>query len=99
MVIIVSILFPPESSPEVGKRLLQLPPVPSYITMRGPYLNPEVGLGIKVINLFEFDRTKTTEAMEYVVNRVATYIGVPGFTYNVALWSEAGEALKLIGLA
>ena len=98
MVIIVTVSFPPESSTEVGKRMLKLPPLPTFMAMKGPFLNPEVSSGIKVITLFEYDQTKTGEAMESVANRYAQYIGVPGLTYNVALWFEAKEALKMIGL-
>ena len=99
MVIIAFNSFPPESSTEVGKRLMQLPPVPPFMTLKGPFLISEVGTGIKSIVLFEFDQTKTGEAMEYVTNRCMKYIGVPGLTYNVAIWLEAKEALKMIGLA
>jgi len=99
MIIVGSLLFPPESSTEVGKCLLKLPPPPPFVTPKGPFLVPELGSGIKAINLFEFDQNKTAEAMEYVANRYAQYMGVPGLTYNVALWFEAKEALKMIGLA
>ena len=98
MVIITFNAFPLESSTEVGKRLMKLPPLPPFMTHKGPFLISEVGTGIKSMNLFEFDQTKTAEAMDYVANRMAQYIGVPGFTYNVAIWFEATEALKMIGL-
>ena len=71
----------------------------SYMTLKGPFFNLEVGTGIKSITLFEFDQTKTGEAMEYVADRYAKYIGVPGLTYSIALWFEAKEGLKMIGLA
>lgn len=99
MVIIVTMSFPAASSTEAGKCMLKLPPLPSYMTMKGPFVNPEVGSGIKVIVLFEFDQTKTGEAMEFLGNRYVQYFGVPGYTYNIALWFEAKEALKMVGLA
>jgi hypothetical protein len=98
MVIIANVSYPTESSKEVGKRLGELPPPPAYVTMKGPYVGGEVGVGIQSIVLYEFDQTKTREAMDYVANRLAKYIGVPGFTYSVKLWFEAKEALKMIGL-
>jgi hypothetical protein len=99
MVIIACNSFPPESSTEVGKRLMQIPPLPPFMTLKGPFLISDVGTGIKSIAVFEFDQTKTAEAMEYVANRYAKYIGVPGLTYNVAIWFEVKEAFKMIGLA
>ena len=55
--------------------------------------------GQKIMALFEFDQTKTGEVMELLGNRYVPYFGVPSFTYNIALWFEAKEALKMIGLA
>lgn len=98
MVIIANISYPSEHSAEVGKRLLKAPPLPSNVTMKGPFVRGEVGVGIEAVTLFEFDQTKTAEVMQYVADRYAKYIGVPGFTYNVAVWFEAKEALKMIGL-
>lgn len=99
MIIVAFTSFPLESSTEVGKRLIQLPPLPSYMTLKGPFLTSELGTGIKSITMFEFDQTKTGEAMEYVNNRYTKYMGVPGLTYSVAIWLEAKEAMKMIGLA
>lgn len=39
------------------------------------------------------------EAIEYVDNYYARFIGVPGFIYSVATGYEVKEALKMIGLA
>ncbi len=99
MVIIGIVSFPPESATEMGKRFGKLPPLPSYMTLKGPYFQGEVGVGTKAISIFEFDQSKTREAMEFVANRFATYMGVPGYTYSTSIWLEAKEALKLIGLS
>jgi hypothetical protein len=98
MVIIAITSFPPEHAKEVGKRLGDLPPLPAYMTIRGPYVSSEVGVGIKVITVYEFDQSKTREAIEFVGDRYAKYHGVPGLTYSVQTWSEVKEALKRIGL-
>ena len=99
MIIIAIVAYPTESSKEVGKRLKELPAPPAYVTIKGPYVSGEVGVGIKSIVLYEFEQTKTREAMEYVGNRLTKYFGVPGFTYSYNIWLEAKEALKMIGLA
>ena len=98
MVIISIVSYPPEQAKEVAKRFGELPPIPSYMTMKGPYVSGELGLGVKTIIVYEFEQAKTREAMEYVGNRIAKYFGVPGFTYSVHLWFEIKEALKMIGL-
>ena len=98
MVIMSIVSYPPEQAKEVVKRMGELPPVPSYMTMKGPYVSGELGTGIKAIILYEYDQTKTKEAMEYVGTRIAKYFGVPGFTYSANIWLEVKEALKMVGL-
>ena len=46
MVIISIVSYPTESAKEMGKRMLEQPPLPAYITMKGPYFSSEVGEGI-----------------------------------------------------
>ena len=99
MVIIGMISFPTESSKEIGKRFMQVTPLPKYITKKGPYFSSELGVGIKAISIFEYDPSKMAEAYEYISNYYASYIGVPGYSYNVGACQEAMEALKMIGLA
>ncbi len=98
MVIITVVSYPPEQTKEVNKVFRELPPVPSYVKMKGPYFSGELGEGIKALIIYEYDQTKTKEAMEYVGTRLAKYFGVPGFTYSVNLWLEIPEALKMVGL-
>ena len=98
MVIISIVSYPPEQAKEMAKRMGELPAPPSYMTMKGPYVSGELGTGIKAMILYEYDQTKTKEAMEYVGNRLARYFGVPGYTYTAHTWFEVKEALKMIGL-
>lgn len=98
MVIISKEAFPPKSANEMGKIFLKSPPLPAFITMKGPYVSFEVGVGIKIISIYEFDQSKMKEALEVVSNRYVDYFEVPGFTYAIEMWQEPAEALKLIGL-
>ena len=95
MVIIGIITFPTESSKEMGKRFME---VPAYINKRGPYFSAELGVGIKCVSIFEFEPSKMAEALKFVHDYYAIYIGIPGYTYTVNVWLEAIEALKLVGL-
>jgi len=99
MIIIGTNSFPPESANEIGKRFLELPPVPDYMTLKGPYVHGMMEGGIQGIEFFELDKAKLAEGVEYVTNRYVTYFGIPGFRYAVAPYFEAQEALKMIGLA
>ncbi len=98
MVIIGMLSYPPESSKEMAKRFLEQPPVPAYITMKGPYFHSGLAEGIKSIVLYEFDQSKFSEVNQFVITRFTKYYGVPGFTYSIRPWLEAQEALKAIGM-
>jgi hypothetical protein len=91
MVIIGMMSYPPESAEELSSRFLASPPIPAFMIMRGPYLNSEVGVGIKTIILYEFEKSKIREAYAVVLDRYAKFIGVPGFTFSVQLWLEMSD--------
>jgi hypothetical protein len=98
MVIIGILSYPPESSKEMAKRFLEQPPLPAYITMKGPYFSSQVEEGMKSIVVYEFDQSKFSEVNQFIITRFTKYYGVPGFTYSVNTWLEAKEALKAIGM-
>ena len=98
MVIIGFSSYPTESVKEFAKRFMEQPPLPAYITMRGPYVSSEVGKGIVSFGIFEVEQSKISEAMQVITARYAKYFGVPGYTYSVKIWLEAKEALKTIGM-
>ena len=98
MVIIGILSYPPESAKEMGKRFLEQPPLPAYITMRGPYFSADVGEGNKAIVIYEFEQSKFAEVYQFSSTRLTKYFGVPGFTYSLRPWLEAKEALKAIGM-
>ncbi len=99
MVIIALSSLPTESGEELGKRAVNLPTLPEYITMTGPYVSSVVGEGIKGISIYEFDESKYPEASKLLNERMTIYFGIPGFTYSLTQWLELQDALALIGLA
>lgn len=98
MVIIGIMSFPPGQAKEIGKRFLEYPGLPANMTMKGPFVSSEVGVGVKVMTIYEFDQSNAREALEIVSNRYTIYYGVPGFTFSIHTWLDAREALKMIGL-
>jgi hypothetical protein len=99
MVTIGMISCPTESSKEMGKRFMDIPPLPAYIKRKGPYVGSELGVGIRLISIWEYDPSKMAEAVEFIGNYYAHFIGVPGFTYTIDTWFEVTEAFKMVGLA
>ena len=83
MVIIAFLSYPPESAKEMAKRLLEQPPLPAYITLKGHYISSEVGEGIESASIYEFDQSKFSEAFQFIVARYTKYFDVPGFSHSV----------------
>ena len=98
MVIINSIRFPQESASQVGKRFLEVAPPPDYMTMQGPYIKG-FDQGIKGIEIFTLDESKMALGLDYVTQRCVSYFGIPGYRYEINVFFEAQEALKMVGLA
>ena len=99
MVIIASISFPPESGTDLGKRFIEQPPLPDYMTSKGPYLKSRKENNVQAFEIFELDKSRLAEGYEFLSNRFITYSGVPGYKYEINVYMEAAEALKLVGLA
>jgi len=98
MVIINALRFPQESAKKVGQRFLEIAPPPDFMSMKGPYIKGTEE-GIRAIEVFDLDETKLALGLDYVTQRCVTYFGTPGFTYEINVYFEAQESLKLIGLA
>ena len=55
MVIIGNISFPKESANDVGKRFLELPPVPDFMTLKGPYIKGKKKDGNQALEIYELE--------------------------------------------
>ena len=98
MIIIAEALWPPDKSNDMGKAMLELPPLPEHITMTGPYLSNELIDGIRSITIYEFDGAKYEDASKTIMQRYVSYMKISGFTFDLKRWREAVDALELIGL-
>ena len=98
MVIITMVSFPLTSATEVGKRFSEMPTIPDFITKRGPYISSKKEDGVVVISIFEFDNSRTAEAMNSVSNYYVSSRDIPGYSYSIEIFFEIQEALKMIGL-
>jgi hypothetical protein len=97
MVIVTSSTYPLESATELAKKLADLPAVPDYMTKRGPYVQSDMETGIVAFAIYELDKAKVGEGMEFLGDFMCRYRGVPGFRYTIKPYFEASEALKMIG--
>jgi hypothetical protein len=98
MVSISIVSYPPESTKELGKRFLALPPMPEFITVVGPYTTSETGDGIQAYTIYKYDKSRAAEALEAITNVHLAFYGVPGYTFAIKLASSAATSLKMLGL-
>ena len=99
MIIATTIFFSEEKVSETKRHIKELPPVPGYIHMRGPYIaSVKPGGDIQVINLFEFDESRLDEARKFISARMMAYNRMINMTYSVDLWFDAADTLKMVDM-
>ena len=101
MVISIETSYPTESVNQIAKKYLERMasnPPPDYLTMKGPYIKGKTGIGIHSFTIFEVENNNLAEGMSFLIESMASYIGIPGYTYTIDIRMEAQEALKAIGM-
>lgn len=97
MVIVTTVSFGKEGRHERGA-VGELPPIPDFITMMGPYIkNVKFGGGIQTIHLFEFDESRLDEARDFINDRMRIYGEIADLTYSVDLWLNLEDILRMTG--
>ena len=84
-----SFSIPLKSIKEYARKVIGVPPLPEYITKRGPYIHDAV----KIMVVYEFDKAKIAEAREIISKHLQAYRSIPGFTLHSQIL-EMGEGLK-----
>jgi hypothetical protein len=98
MIITTNIAYPPESAQDMAKRFIEAPPIPDFLTRKGPYVSSTMDSGITTLSLYELDKSKLGEGFEFLGNYMAIFFGVPGFKYEIKPAFDVAEALKMIGM-
>jgi hypothetical protein len=98
MVIVSQLCYPPESANQIAKRFIEAPPLPDFMTRKGPYVDSELDQGVRTLSIFELDNRRLADGIAFVADYMTTFFGVPGFSYRIRQYFEVDEALKLLGL-
>ena len=98
MVIFTYVSYPPESAKDVVERFLKAPQIPDFINRKGPFVSANLSDGIFVTSLFELDKSKLAEGLEFLGNYYAIFFGIPGYRYEIKPFFNVEEALKMIGM-
>ncbi len=88
MIIILEIIYSLESSEKIAKRISKLPPLPNFISLKGPYARFISKTRIKSLSIYEFDESEFLNAFEYIVKRTSSCESLEGFSYNTRIWYE-----------
>ena len=98
MAVLVScVSYPTEQTQEVEKRLPEVmskSPIPDYITMRGPYWDSDIEKGIQGFVIIEVEAAKRNEARARLAAVYSACHGIPGFKWNIKLWSEQKDIIE-----
>ena len=86
-----------ESAQEIGKRFLEIEPLPDFVEMVGPYTYPDGNDGVTSISIFKYDKTKCGEANGAIGNLYVPFYGVPGFRYSLKLAAGSKATMKMMG--
>ena len=63
-------------------KLSEFPPLPGYITRRGPFIHHGIGDDGRIDTIYEFDESRLAEAREFISNHLDLFRGIPGFTFS-----------------
>ena len=77
-----------------ARQLSELPPLPSYIVKRGPYITGTGGADNKIITTYEFDRSRLAEAWENIFKQSDVFRAVPGFSLSARILKEGPEVRR-----
>jgi hypothetical protein len=99
MVVIALLSCPLNSKDELAKKFSKLPSSPEYIHIKGNYCYTERGVGLQNIIIWDVERERMADAIEFLNNRwVKAYSSVPGLTFSIFPALELQEAVKMADL-
>jgi len=86
--------IPLKSIRDYARQVMELPPLPDYITIRGPYID-DVGGGNQTITLYEFEESRSAEAWKSIFKQLDAFHAVPGFTFAAEILSKDKRVRKV----
>ena len=96
MVIRFTVSIPSRRIKEFTGQIAKSPPLPEYITKRGPYINGGVGARNRIVVIYEFDKSNLAKAWLNIFNQWDAFGGTPGITFSAVL--EEDKLVKECGI-
>ncbi len=82
MVIKCTFSIPLKSIRDYALQIAEQPPLPEYITKKGPYIDDAAGASNQTVTIYEFDESKFPEGWKRIFEQLDVFHGVPGFTFS-----------------
>ena len=89
--------WPAENSRKIGEIWLNMTEVPKEMKLLYVGIKGEADCS-KALVIWQIEDSFVAEALKYINNDVARYFAVPGFGYTITPWTDAADALKMVGL-
>ena len=89
--------WPGESNKKLIEVWLGTGEIPEYLKIIWAGTVSDINLGQKGLVLWQCDDSKIAEGLLYIKSDVARYSLVPGYSSSVVVWTEAEDAIKIIG--
>lgn len=81
--------IPLKSIKEYCEKVVELSPLPGYISKRGPYIHD----AIKIMVVYEFENRKFAEGLEIISKQLDAFHSIPGFALSAHIL-EKGKGVK-----
>jgi len=94
MVIKCSFSFPLKAIGDYDRQAKSLPPLPDFVTRRGPYLDETSGAVGQITTVLEFEKSKLPEAWPKISGHLDALSIVPGFRLSSQAMDLALEARR-----
>jgi len=86
MIIKCALSVPEDSIGFYARQFSELPPLPDYITKKGPYINNKEGAAHQIITVYHFSKFKLSEAQEFIFRHLDPLRGLPGFSLSAHIY-------------
>lgn len=94
MIIKCSFSVPLKAIEDYNRRARNLPPLPSYILKRGPYIDENKGMANQITTVYEFDKSLLSQAWENISRHLDVFRPVRGFTLSAQVMDREREPQK-----
>ncbi len=95
MVIKCSFSIPLKAIGDYSRQAKNLPPLPHFITKRGPYIDENQGSASQITTVFEFEKSKLLEAWQKISGHIDALRVVPGFKLSAQVMDIEREARRI----